>query len=217
MDRLLGRTALVFAAVGMLWGACATSGGGGDGDADSDADTDTDVHVDCDLNPTGPGCRCDAAEPDTCYTGPAVTRNVGICAEGVTFCVDGEWGPCTGETHPGTETAPLNGRDDDCNGYVDDGLCTPVDDCSGSCCLDTQVCYKGQCSEGGDADSDIDAQCAAEEENATACPYYYGGGLDCVSASDDVCERNSNCYPDDMCDICCGEACIRQQDCGYRY
>ena len=54
-----------------------------------------------------------------CYTGGAATRDVGACRTGRQSCERGDWGPCRGEVRPGSEVCG-NGRDDDCDGLVDD-------------------------------------------------------------------------------------------------
>jgi hypothetical protein len=62
------------------------------------------------------GCACRAGTVEDCYSGPARTSGVGICAAGSHTCQpDGTWGPCSGETLPGGEDCS-NGLDDDCNG-----------------------------------------------------------------------------------------------------
>lgn len=54
---------------------------------------------------------------ESCYSGPAGTEGVGVCAAGVRTCVDGEWSSCAGEILPREETC--NGLDDNCDGLVD--------------------------------------------------------------------------------------------------
>jgi len=58
---------------------------------------------------------------ESCYTGPAGTLNVGICKAGSRTCTNGVWSSCTGDVKPTSEVC--NGLDDDCDGYVDDGVC----------------------------------------------------------------------------------------------
>ncbi len=63
-----------------------------------------------------------------CYTGPAGTRGVGRCADGVEACSAGVWGPaCPGQRIPTAEVCG-NGIDEDCNGPANDvcdaGGCT---------------------------------------------------------------------------------------------
>jgi len=55
-----------------------------------------------------------------CYTGPAGTRLVGACRDGIETCATGAWGACVGQVVPAVETC--NNRDDDCDGVVDDGI-----------------------------------------------------------------------------------------------
>ena len=65
-----------------------------------------------------------------CYTGPATTRNKGICHDGTQSCV-GELGACTGEALPNGITdgggTPVEDcfntppADDDCDGLIDQG------------------------------------------------------------------------------------------------
>jgi MYXO-CTERM domain-containing protein len=81
-------------------------------------------------------------DPDTgallsagCYSGPATTRNVGICHDGARSCVknaDGSYGltACQGQVTPRPEEC--NGLDDNCNGLVDESL--------------TRACYGGDVS-----------------------------------------------------------------------
>ena len=91
---------------------------------------------DCD-GVTDEGCTCDLGMVRDCYEGPAATRGVGICTDGTQSCVasggGSAWGACSGATEPGTETC--NGRDDNCDGTVDEGCsCTP---------RTTRSCYTG--------------------------------------------------------------------------
>jgi hypothetical protein len=58
---------------------------------------------------------------ESCYTGPAGTLNVGVCRAGSHTCTNGVWNSCTGEVKPTSEVC--NSLDDDCDGYVDDGVC----------------------------------------------------------------------------------------------
>ncbi len=102
----------------------------------------------CDCNDNNPNVRPNAAETcdaidnncngqidegsgpggkvtQNCYSGPAGTSGVGVCVSGVRVCnatVPGmsSFGACTNEVVPGAETC--NGRDDDCDGTVDNGF-----------------------------------------------------------------------------------------------
>ena len=68
----------------------------------------------------GSSCACEPGQQRACYSSAAGTSGVGACHAGSQTCnADGlGWGACTGEVVPGVEQC--NGRDDDCNGTVDD-------------------------------------------------------------------------------------------------
>lgn len=69
------------------------------------------------------GCRCQPGEVRACFPGPSDRRNLGICRDGMMRCTElGAWvgNECTGATTRTTETC--DGRDEDCNGSIDDGL-----------------------------------------------------------------------------------------------
>jgi hypothetical protein len=75
---------------------------------------------------------CAVGEMRACYSGAPAHAGVGVCSLGSETCVDrgefgAEWGPCTGSGLPETETC--DGEDDDCDGAVDDGVCTPGAGC----------------------------------------------------------------------------------------
>ncbi|MBK8256542.1 MAG: hypothetical protein IPK82_28215 [Polyangiaceae bacterium] len=60
---------------------------------------------------------CTPPDTQTCYSGPAGTKDVGVCVGGVSTCSpEGMWGPCEGEVLPSTETC-ANPADEDCSGY----------------------------------------------------------------------------------------------------
>lgn len=79
------------------------------------------IDDDCDglLNESGAGCVCVPNGTSSCYTGPAGTLGVGICAAGITTCnAQGTaWGPCMGEVLPQVENCNT-ATDDDCNGQA---------------------------------------------------------------------------------------------------
>jgi hypothetical protein len=67
------------------------------------------------------GCPCAPGQIGACYTGPAVTENVGTCHGGTRVCnADGlGWGACLGEVVPVTEVCSNLG-DEDCDGVIDE-------------------------------------------------------------------------------------------------
>ena len=69
---------------------------------------------------------CTKGETRTCYNGPAATRKKGACKDGKQTCTDsGTWGKCTGETVPTTQLCN-SGKDEDCDGFVNDCLATEL-------------------------------------------------------------------------------------------
>ncbi|MBP6832990.1 MAG: hypothetical protein KA978_19540, partial [Deltaproteobacteria bacterium] len=96
---------------------------------------------------------CDGVTDDgvveSCYTGPTGTAGVGVCRTGSRSCGGGAFGTCTGQVLPSTEVC--NGRDDDCDGQVDEGLGTIT--CGiGACQRTTPACIGGVsqvCTPGG--------------------------------------------------------------------
>ena len=87
---------------------------------------------------SGSGGSCTReGQTRSCYTGPKETRNKGACKDGTQKCdATGNWQSCEGEVKPTGEICG-NGKDDDCNGKVDDlkpteEKCDGVDnDCDG--------------------------------------------------------------------------------------
>ncbi len=76
------------------------------------------------------GCSCTPGSKASCYSGPAGTLGVGICAAGTQTCnAQGSgYGACTGEVTPQVETCMTPG-DEDCNGQANEGgtgcVCSP--------------------------------------------------------------------------------------------
>src|SRR6185503_17472894 len=72
----------------------------------------------------GPNLFCVPGSMQPCYTGPAATQGVGVCAPGMQTCApDGQsYGPCMGETLPSLE---------DC-GTAADESCDGAGECAGA-------------------------------------------------------------------------------------
>ena len=101
---------------------------------------------DCNGSPDdGPACVCGTGDSRPCYDGPGYSRGVGTCADGQQECstVPGVgWGECLDDVLPRGEICS-NGRDDDCNGAVDDGIaCSCTEGMS-------RECYSGPRDEAG--------------------------------------------------------------------
>ncbi len=137
------------------------------------------------------GCPCTPGQHVACYSGPASTRGVGVCADGAQVCLGtGEFGvlggQCTGETLPGTEVC--NGLDDNCDGAVDEGCdCTQPGQtraCGGPAGL-AQPCKQGTQSCGANG------QWSTCEGAVLPTAELCGDGIDndCNGKVDDGCEQ----------------------------
>jgi hypothetical protein len=80
------------------------------------------------------GCPCVSGTSRDCYDGPATTRGVGACRDGVQACVDEVWAAeCVGAVLPDVEGC--DAADHDCDGAPDDACsCAPGE---------TRTCYTG--------------------------------------------------------------------------
>jgi hypothetical protein len=87
--------------------ACSTGSPGACGDG----------HVDCS---TGSAVCVPDATTQSCYTGPAGTKGVGVCAAGTQTCIS-SLGACGGEIVPAAAENCFNDLDDDCDGKVNNG------------------------------------------------------------------------------------------------
>ena len=78
-------------------------------------------------------CACTLGATQSCYSGSAVTRDVGACRSGTQTCegtaASSMWGACVGEALPSTEVCS-GGIDEDCDGLID---CADPD-CATMCC-----------------------------------------------------------------------------------
>jgi hypothetical protein len=68
---------------------------------------------------------CTPNATKSCYSGPATTKDVGLCVGGITTCSeDGSaWGECDGEVVPVTPSCALPLVDDNCDGDPNGGCC----------------------------------------------------------------------------------------------
>jgi hypothetical protein len=112
------------------WGAC-------QGEILPQPESCNGIDTDCD-GVDNDGCgACQVGQTQPCYDGPPNTRGVGICHAGTQPCVGGGWGTCQGEVLPQPEQC--NGKDNDCDGDIDNGPCPPGFQCNNGACV-PQVC-----------------------------------------------------------------------------
>lgn len=154
------------------------------------------VDDDCDGS-TDETCMCKPGQSQQCYSGPADTKEVGVCKHGNQMCNNGTFGPCVGEVVPVAETC--NMLDDDCDRSVDEGLLETDPNNCGQCgqhCGPAQSCCAGRCV---DSLSDI-ANCGACGHACGAEELCCSG--ECVSkVSNDHCGSCTNICSSIL--ICC--------------
>ena len=125
-------------------------------------------------------CRCIESVVETCYTGAAGTRNIGICRPGTWLCINGQRNRCMNQITEQPEQC--NGLDDDCDGLVDEALTNQCGQCGA---LPTESCAgpTGDYGNGLDDDCDgtIDEGCNCDGRNRQACysglPKHLGKGI----------------------------------------
>ena len=111
---------------------------------------------------------CDGTVDNVKGTGTTLQRicQKGRCS-GIQLCTSGKWGSCAPNPPPTTENC--NGRDDDCDGYVDNKVGSQKDftltqTCTGACGKGIQLCAGGQwslCT----ANSNIAEQCNGKDDD----------------------------------------------------
>lgn len=77
-----------------------------------------------------PGCPC-TGQAVNCYSGQAQWIGKGVCQAGVQLCQGGYWQACMGEVLPSPEVC--DGKDNNCNGLVDEGVLSSCGTCDMSC------------------------------------------------------------------------------------
>src|SRR5215211_272428 len=175
-------------------------------------DNDCDGEVDEELAPEG------------CYTGPNGTQDVGNCRSGIRICAGGKLSTgCEIEVLPAVEAC--NGKDDDCDGQVDEGFNLQADPYHcGSCstvCNSSQQCKDATCIparetvcfDGLDEDQDGLTDCADPECQSKSCGTgcVCGGAEKRESLCDDLADNDSdgltNCEDPDCNGLSCGSGC----------
>ncbi len=92
---------------------------------------------DCDGIPDN-GITCECTEGQT---RPCGTTDTGECEYGTQTCINGNWSECAGATEPSEEIC--DGKDNDCDGQVDENLTDTCGTDKGVCEFGIQTCVDG--------------------------------------------------------------------------
>jgi streptogramin lyase len=85
----------------------------------------------CEAAPVTQGCPCLRSEQAACFPGPLEREGVGRCKAGLASCDDGRFTACRDVVLPSLELC--NREDDDCDGFVDEGVESPCGGCNSEC------------------------------------------------------------------------------------
>ncbi|MFW6085822.1 MAG: hypothetical protein ACODAG_01345 [Myxococcota bacterium] len=159
------------------------------------------------VEPTASGASCtldgtvvQEGERVGCYTGSESTRDVGACKSGERECVDGQLTACLGEVLPREEVC--NGRDDDCDGEIDElGQTTCDTGMEGACTEGVLVCRGTRAA----CDPEIlpvaeecngrDDDCDGEIDENVKSPCYPSGTAGCTEEDDGSFTCTGVCKP----------------------
>jgi hypothetical protein len=181
---------------GNTGGKGGTSGKGNTGPGTADAGMNT-IPRDAAV---GGECGRDGEERP-CLVNPDDTTSAEACNRGMQACIDGAWSACAPQPMPEAESC--NGRDDDCNGEVDDlretcypdgqAGCSQGSDgrwtCAGTCGTGTRTCSNGMLSECDGATVPVEEACTPENMVARNedCDDMTDEGCDCRSGETRTC------------------------------
>ena len=146
--------------------------------------TDTRPNLSCIPAPQ----ECDAGETRPCYTGLYGTQDNGVCAPGLETCSGGRWsGACEDQILPEAIDICHDGKDNDCNGGIDeDCTCNWKDSVYG-------VCFN--------APKSPERECVAPETYEEAETLCDGLDNDCDGITDENCPCDFNDAPEGVCTI----------------
>ncbi len=146
------------------------------------------------------GCFCMPGAQQACFTGPADSRGLGLCHDGVMVCTGttefGTWGPCEGEQTPVAEVCDAAMLDENCDGAGNegcsctDGTTSPCGTDVGECVAGTQDCVDGMLGPcvgsvgpGSETCNNLDDDCdgTTDEGLTTACGMSVGACMEGTS------------------------------------
>lgn len=129
---------------------------------------------------------------ESCYTGPAYTRDRGTCKSGVRRCIGGSWGACQGEVTPQPDKCG-DKLDNNCDGFADEDCSTGTQDLFDWCndtdkrCKAGLLCHANVCQQRCDLQN---SKC--EGASGDYCEQRSAGG-----ATYPLCKRK--CTKDEQC------------------
>ena len=86
---------------------------------------------DCEATPEATGCPCRVGAVEVCVPDVQVDLGAGVCEPGLRDCLSGFWGLCRDAVLPANEIC--DGRDQDCDGRIDEGARSPCGGCNELC------------------------------------------------------------------------------------
>jgi hypothetical protein len=162
------------------------------------------------------GCNCPAGGATrACYTGPATTRNIGLCKDGSQTCIAsgefGTWGPCNGSVTPAPEVCDGT-VDRNCNGSTgcSDPTCTSTPLCNTGCTTgQTRSCYTGPSGTENVGACKDGTQTCTNNQWGTCTGETLPQPEDCCAPSDLNCNGLKGCYDLFACitAACCQSSC----------